>query len=372
MSRRSRPWLAGLAIAFAGCGVAEPDRSGSAPAPAATPAVSAVDLRRHLSTTERRGLLVGPDGWIFLAEEADFLSDPATGEPPPIPEDRARAIVEFDRELARAGIELVFMPVPAKLAIYPEHLLGLPLAATPARLDEHAAAYLRSLRDEGVRVLDLADEFLRMRSEAEDPLHLPTDSHWSPRGCLIAARTLAREILQRLGREPHGALVPLRTTWIDRVGDLTPYLPRRHFPPDRVRLLSVPEGARDPGAGRDVLLVGDSNLVVFRDQRSGLAELLERELSAPVDVVAMQAGGATGARKALARKPRLLAGRRFVVWVVASRLLVTGEEWTPVHIATERISGSASSEISVGPPWPGGSPTTVPSAGSSGRALPPR
>lgn len=371
MSRRFRLWFAGLAIALAGCGVAEPDRPGPAAPPAVAPAVSADDLRRHLSASERRGLLVGPDGWLFLAEEADFLSDRTTGAPPSIPEDRARAVVEFDRELARAGIELVFVPVPTKLATYPERLLGLPLAAAPVRLDEHAAAFFRGLRDDGVAVLDLADEFLRLRSEEEDPVHLPTDSHWSPRGCLIAARRLGQEILERLGREPPATLAPLRTTWIERVGDLTPYLPRRSFPPDRVRVLSVPERAHAPGARRDVLLVGDSNLVVFRERRSGLVELLERELSAPVDVVAMQAGGATGARKALMRRPGLLAGRRIVVWVVASRLLVTGEEWT-VRVATERDSGSGSSGVSGGPPSPGGSPTTEPAAGASGTALPPR
>lgn len=337
--------LSGSAVAallVLSCAPADP-RTSPTPGGAPGDAVSLSALTDELRGLDRKGLLIGPDGWLFLAEESDLLvprnrATPTGGdsEQVTIPEDRRRAILELRDQLASMGIELLFLPVPAKLAIYPERFVGGELAASPVRLDEGARQFYRELEAAGVVVVDLTETFLARRIPDPDPLYVATDSHWSPRGCVIAAEQLGRPIRERLRRTGFESRVPVSPTWIERSGDLAPYLPRRRFPPDRIRLLPVPEpDANEPAGDRPeprVLLVGDSNLVVYRDHRSGLGDHLERELAEPVAVVAMQAGGATGARQALARRPELLKARRIVVWVVSARLLVSGPTWRSVTL----------------------------------------
>lgn len=337
--------LSGSAVAallLLSCAPADPR---TAPTPGDPPgdAVSLSALTEKLRGLDRKGLLIGPDGWLFLAEEADLLvprdrATPAASESEhvSIPQDRRRAILDLRAQLASEGIELLFLPVPAKLAIYPERFVGGELAGSPARLDDRVRRFYLELEAAAVEVIDLTDAFLAQRVPNPDPLYVATDSHWSPRGCVIAAEQLGRLIRERLGRTRPAPRFPESPIWIERAGDLTSYLPRRRFPPDRIRLLPVTEPevhelARDRPEPR-VLLIGDSNLVVYRDHRSGLSDQLERELAEPVTVVAMQAGGATGARQALARRPELLKARRIVVWVASARLLVSGPAWQSVAL----------------------------------------
>jgi alginate O-acetyltransferase complex protein AlgJ len=304
-------------------------------------------LTDRLRGLDRKGLLIGPDGWLFLAEESGLVAPRNRATPTgidseevSIPGDRRRAILELHDQLASAGIELLFLPVPAKLAIYPERLVGGELAGSPVRMDVGAGRFYRELESAGVAVVDLTGAFLARRVPDPDPLYVATDSHWSPRGCVIAAKLLGGLIRERLGRAGPARPDPVSATWIERAGDLTPFLPRRRFPLDRIRLLPVPEPAGKDPADREpdtrVLLIGDSNLVVYSDYRSGLGDHLEREIGEPVTVVAMQAGGANGAREALMRRPELLDARRIVVWVVSSRLLVSGPAWRSVNLDSYR------------------------------------
>lgn len=337
--------LSGSAIAALltlSCAPADPRVS---PTPDGAPGVTdaRIALSDQLRGLDRKGLLVGPDGWLFLGEEADLLAPRDRTSSPvrdsvqvSIPEDRRRAILELRDQLASGGVELLFLPVPAKLAIYPERFIGGELADPPVRLDDGARRFYRDLEAAGVNVVDLTDAFLARRVPNPDPLYVATDSHWSPRGCVVAAELLGQPIRDRLGRTAPAPRIPVFPTWIERAGDLTPYLPRRQFPPDRIRLLSVPEPAATDRANRRpesrVLLIGDSNLEVYRDDRSGLGDHLESEIAEPVTVVAMQAGGANGARQALARRPELLNARRIVIWVVSARLLVSGPSWQSVGL----------------------------------------
>ena len=79
------------------------------------------------------------DGWLFLPAELRHIgagrfwgedaakvcraTDPAAADPLP-------AILDFKRQLAEAGIELIFVPVPPKAIIYPE---GLAIPSAGAR-----------------------------------------------------------------------------------------------------------------------------------------------------------------------------------------------------------------------------------------------
>lgn len=292
-------------------------------------------------------LLCGPDGWLFLPAE-DRLRKSRSIEAAWLEESARRsvdgtiapgeAILDFDRQLAARGIALVFVPVPTKLSIYPERLAGLPLADRLGRQDPAVERLLSELEARGVRTLDLAEEFRTQRRPDPDPLYLATDSHWSPRGARLAALLLA-ERLRELGLASRRPATPCdateRTERREIRGDLAPLAAEvgRAVGPETILLHKVslpPQTPGDPQA--DLLVLGDSHLAVWRARSSGFVDHLEVALCERVEQIAVQAGGATASRRRLAREPGLLEGKRAVVWVVSSRLLVSGPPWQSVTI----------------------------------------
>ena len=92
------------------------------------------ELAAKSRSAESSGAAVipGVDGWFFLASDIRFLSvgqfwgadaakvsrahKPDSADPIP-------AIVDFHEQLKKRGIDLLLMPVPPKVAIYPEKIL---------------------------------------------------------------------------------------------------------------------------------------------------------------------------------------------------------------------------------------------------------
>ncbi|MEN9470424.1 MAG: hypothetical protein RL630_2157, partial [Verrucomicrobiota bacterium] len=87
----------------------------------------------------------GLDGWIFFDKELRHLAAPSYWREPGAPVDAANdplpAILDFQAQLDKAGIELLVVPVPAKAAIYPDKLAAsIPAPpATPGDLAEQDA-----------------------------------------------------------------------------------------------------------------------------------------------------------------------------------------------------------------------------------------
>jgi hypothetical protein len=270
---------------------------------------------------------------------ADLIRPAVPGGDPAGVSDPLGAIRDLARQLRSRGISLLFVPIPTKLAVYPELLADLPLAEGVPRLDPAVVDLLRTLESDGISTLDLWEELVAARRPESDPLYLATDTHWTPRGAALAARIVAERLRQ-------GAFAPaerpepcaaqrLAEQSVEVRGDLARFDRTNPEPPAEVVLLRPVDRPRRDAAdfGRpDILVLGDSHLAIWRDPPSGFVDHLELELCRPVDEVSVQAGSATASRQRLARQPELLAGKRIVVWVISSRLLVSGPPWLPVAI----------------------------------------
>jgi alginate O-acetyltransferase complex protein AlgJ len=320
------------------CGA--PERA--APPPPVADAALRAALRPQL---ERLGVardgtpLAGRDGWLFLTAEARYLAtdrfwgrdaDRASGGDDPL-----EVVVDFARQLRERGADLLFVPVPPKLALEPGELLdGLP--ATPVLIDAATPAFLRALAERGIAGVDLYPAFFAARRAGGEPLATASDSHWSPRGCRVAAAEVARVVRERwpglAGPRPDGPEPAAERHAIP--GDLRELLPEPR--PARETLTFYPAQAGSPDrpgeAGGPIRVLGDSHVLVYRTRRSGFTDHLERDLGEPIDQLGVEAGGPTGARQALARRPDLLAGRKLVVWISAARLFVAGPPWLRVEL----------------------------------------
>lgn len=296
----------------------------------------------------------GIDGFCFIKGELRAYSvgvfwGPAAAkaaayQPPPPPADadpaaRAKAlrrlarrdpmpaIVSFNRQLKKAGIELVLLPVPGKVAIYPDKLD--PGAPSGKRLDLHHKAFYAALRAAGVNVLDIADDMLAMRAEGT-AAHCRQDTHWSPQAVRSAAARLAAIVRKQpwYASAPRAEIKVTRSTIAIRGDIVANMLKDVTLPKEKLQIEVVSVGGKainDRARRSPLVLMGDSHALVYHDPqllaaRAGLADLLCAELRlGSIDLLGVMGSGANAGRLALARRRDNLAGKKCVIWCISAR-----------------------------------------------------
>jgi alginate O-acetyltransferase complex protein AlgJ len=157
---------------------------------------------------------------------------------------------------------------------------------------------------------------------------LPTDSHWSGRGCEVAAALLAKDIHARpwfAGISGRKVKSEQRAQKIS--GDLAAIMGGNVSAETLRQRFVTDESGTPPADWREspVLLLGDSHTLVFHAGEdmhgagAGLADQLALELGFPVDVIGVRGSGATPARVNLMRRQDNLAGKKLVIWCFSAR-----------------------------------------------------
>jgi len=284
---------------------------------------------------ELRHLSLGPF-WGDAAVKTSRATKPEDADPLP-------AILDFKAQLDKAGIELLFVPVPAKAAIYADKL-PRSFAGEVRELGGDDRAFRDVLRNAGVPVLDL-DGVFRSHRDAGPPLYCRQDSHWSGAGIAVAAHAIAGAIADRpwLAATARRPLASQETEVVIK-GDLWQALKEPRPPPETLKLRVIgektPDGVAPLKAWREspVLLLGDSHALVFHEGGdmhavgAGLADQLALELSFAVDLVAVRGSGATPSRINLLRRGDGLSGKKLVIWCLSVREYSEGQGWKKLPI----------------------------------------
>ena len=309
----------------------------------------------------------GKDGWLFFAPELRHLSvgqfwgdaaqrvsrasNPEFADPLP-------AILDFKAQLDKAGIELIFVPIPAKATIYPEMISEH--GDTTARTDRYHLKFYDILREHGVNVLDLTPIFLKNRFTDAGPVYCKQDTHWSGQGCVLAAEAIAKAIgapswmteipkRNKNRNTPQSERKPVLDNGQNRAGtpivkkneitgDLWKALGDENLQKEQLQLTYIKEGVSASWRASPVVLLGDSHNLVFHAganmhaQGAGLPDHLAHQLGFPVDVVAVRGSGATPSRLNLYRRRDNMKGKRVVVWCLSVREFTEGQGWRLVPI----------------------------------------
>ena len=287
-------------------------------------------------------------GWFFLSKELAHLAngDLATADlaqanvekTDPLP-----VIAKYNEELKTLGVELLLVPVPPKASIYPEKLDGKIDPKTVPSM----SAFFAKLKSAGVEVLDLETAFREERTKNPDrQLYCATDSHWSPYACQIAAKLVADKYKTRkeIGEYALADMIELKAEALEFQGDLLEDAQKSSVPKEKLPLVRAGEAAdkdgrtvrtveSDPNSA--MLMIGDSHLQVFRRggnmlaTQGGFIDHLQVDLSAAVEEITMQAGGADGPRVEIARNtaknPDYWAKKKILVWVFTAREFTQGK-----------------------------------------------
>lgn len=313
-------------------------------------------LAEKVSQAERQktSVVSGKDGWLFFVPElrsisvGDFWGDmakmvskasnPAYADPLP-------AILDFKKQLDTVGIELIFVPIPAKATIYPEMISE---HTTTKRTDKQLKEFYKILRKQGLSVLDLTDLFLENRNTNSNPLYCKQDTHWSGQACVLTAKAIATHI----GTPSWMDEIPKRKAFLETrnveiTGDLWKELGKTDLPKEQLQLTFVKIDREATNLiqpfGKSwrespVVLLGDSHNLVFHAgsgmhaQGAGLPDHLAYQLGFSVDVVAVRGSGATPSRLNLFRRQDNMKGKRVVVWCLSVREFTEGQGWRKVPV----------------------------------------
>ncbi|HEX8551392.1 MAG TPA: hypothetical protein VF681_07525 [Abditibacteriaceae bacterium] len=313
----------------------------------------AMKTRAASALKDYQSAVVGRENWLFFAPELrsvgvgrwwDADATKASQSVEPENADPLPAILDFKAQLDRAGIELLIVPVAPKAVVYAEKIWKPRTEAK--RLDVLHHEFYALLRKNGVAVLDLTDDFIAQRDAASGSMYCRTDTHWSGRACVVAARRIAGELEGR-------AWLPKKQTFASawkRVaidGDLRAARPKSSRGPQENLTLrfvgktnaAVPlaEDKKSP-----VVLLGDSHSLVFHEgddmhtKGAGLADQLAFELGFPLDVVGVRGSGATPSRVNLMRRAKAnagyLKGKKLVIWCFSAREWTESLGWNKVPV----------------------------------------
>ena len=294
--------------------------------------------------------VAGNDNWLFLASElrhmsvGTFWEDAAakiSKASKPEWADPLPAILDFHSQLQAAGIELVIIPVPAKVAIYPD-MLDASMKTPLPRIDVSHQEFYSLLRKKGVAVLDITDELLNLRSDGKSggSLYCKTDSHWSPLTCELTARAIVEHLKGRPWMLAAKQTFQTETKTVSFRGDLAKARGAEMSETFSVR--AAADDAKTVDSSSPVLLMGDSHCLVFHagddmlGTNFGLVDQLAIELGMPIDLLGIRGSGATTARVSLMQRTKgdsnYLAGKKLVIWCFSVREFTEAQGWRNVPI----------------------------------------
>lgn len=286
------------------------------------------------------------DGWIykrsvqlFVALNPELFPGREHREPSPLREP-VEAIVDARDQLARAGIELLVVPIPTRLDVYPDAVVDVVLGEDFRGYAPGMAKLLARLRAHDVDALDLLPEFTARRGTLDGPedelVFLRANSHWTPKGAVLAAEALAGSIRERAWFDASGSdseathLERSRAAWTPDDGELA-----EGAAPPVLEFERVVDAEGRPAARSDrsspVVLWGDSFTTIFEPRGADLPRRLHHALGAAVDVVASPGGGPHASRAAFARRHAPLAGKHLVIWAFSANTLI-GPNWGEVRL----------------------------------------
>lgn len=274
------------------------------------------------------------EDWFFLTKELRHI---ATGEFWTKPWEEVAAnqsnpvdsIVEFSGILKERGIDLLFVPVPAKVSIYPEKLSGDFGPGDAYSIEP----FLEKIREAGVSVLDLEKRFLQLREKGDQKLYCEQDAHFSP----AAAELVAEWIAEEMGWEEPAStgMTVSEEKELSIVGDqIEGSVWEGKVPSETLSVRQVMIGSEpgvEPDDASSILLLGDSHTLVFHQGQTsgmhttgaGVFDHLSHDVGFPLALVGVRGSGLVQARKQLfytaTSAENFWETKKAVVWMFSVR-----------------------------------------------------
>jgi len=299
--------------------------------------------------------LIGRNGWLFYRPAVEYLTRRlVTHKGVSGPGDPLHAIIFFRDQLASRGIQLLVVPAPNKVSIYPEMLTRRAQGTGGVMCPETRELYYE-LQVAGIEVVDLFAVFHNAKEKrggaSARAFYLAQDSHWSPAGAELAAKAVAQRVLERGWVKPGAVEYAETPVRLRRLGDLVrmlqvPQIERRAPLQDVVCEQVVRQDSRalyQDASDSEILVLGDSFLRIYEQDEPGAAGFvahLAKELKQPLTSIINDGGASTLVRQELHRRPQLLANKKLVIYEFVERDIRFGTEgWQLIPLPPASAAG---------------------------------
>ncbi len=243
-------------------------------------------LEYNLFKNGRTGVLIGEDGWLFTDEEfkrPKHFNAEIQG--------KLEYISEVKRKLEANGTKLAVVVIPAKARIYAEHLGRY---KKPAYWDGVYSSFQSNLNKLGVIVPDTLTAL--ESAKAKGDLFLKTDTHFTPTGARVVAKSIAEAIQAANLSLAAATFTEVPGKPLEHSGDLLKYIPmgnqQASGPKTDTLTSSTVEGSAGGGlmgdAKLEVALVGTS---YSANDKFGFPGSLKLELGADLLNAAQEGKG---------------------------------------------------------------------------------
>lgn len=244
-----------------------------------------------------------------------------------------RAIVDFNRQLAGRGIDLIFVPAPVRGAVYPDKLVpGIDPALHVAPQMVRLMQLLNNLDVEAVDMLDV----LRASRQRNESVFLRSEARFTSAAIARTARALTgrldRYSFLESGETPR---VEYQTankpvTWR---GSMLKDLPeeRQAAYADEAQALTQVLDAQgnlfQAPAKAPIAVMGNVGMQ-YAEEGGSLAAHLSKELRLPIALLPVQDPGPGAPRKLAELGPDALDGVRVLIWVVPMNYFRESDSYT--------------------------------------------
>ncbi|MBP8127994.1 MAG: hypothetical protein KA184_00325 [Candidatus Hydrogenedentes bacterium] len=279
-------------------------------------------------------IMLGEDGYLFSRFNALYLLEKElVYQKEGTYFDACAAIIDFDRELDNRGIDLIFVPVPARAECFPDKLVpGTPPALNVA---PQLAKFVMALSEMDVEVVELAESFRKYR-ERNELTYFRTDTRLSNRAVARVARILVGR-LERYAflQDPATPRTEYQTAskdvaWRGSLLDGLDKDKQQAYVDEVQSVVSVLDAAGQPFApppDSPILLAGDVARW-YEQEGASMAAHLSKELRFPVSVLPVGDPGPGIPRKLAEQGADYLKGRRVLVWFVPTNYLRSSTAYT--------------------------------------------
>ena len=290
--------------------------------------------------------------WLFLKPELEHLGTGAfwTRDWKEVSKsgvDPVPVLLALNEKLSALGVKFIFVPIPAKAAVYPEKFTdGVKMkekvpaedAVTPL------AVFLEQIRIGGITVIDIEPILRANRVSGGERSYCMTDSHPTPWTCELIAQRVA-EVLsgqpwaKQAAEASKLGFVKGESGTQAIKGDLIPEGQRDTWDAEQVtvRKAGVRQGDKITRVLPDdesspVILLGDSHTLIFHEggdmlmSGSGVPDHLQAELGFKVYLAASR-GSSSQAQRQIYKGAEFWKGKKALVWVSSVREFTRERKW---------------------------------------------
>lgn len=231
--------------------------------------------------------------------------------------------------LRSQDIDLILLPVPTTLEIYPEGLVS-DRSLVPRDLNTipHVRMKFLELLEQDVELVDLYPRLMKARKESADLLYFRADPHWNERAMRLAAIAVAERLTrypwvkQALKKPiafaevvtPHKEPEGWYEFFSDEVVNAMKPLMEGNFRNVVPGAKGLPE-VLSPDS--PVLVTGDSNIDSFYPPSGGLVGHIAKLINQPVSMQRIP-GSLVATFQDMFRDPNILKGKKVVIWVIGA------------------------------------------------------